>query len=184
MKDVVTKHPNAKGLLIGGFNIDSGSRVGCEEYEYYLSLKQLIQRYQIEQNIIFTEYLKNIPEVLSDLDIVVHASCTPEPFGLVIIEAMAAGKPVVATNAGGVPEIIQDGKNGLLVPLRDAATMADAINLLAGNPDMSKRIGASAIRRVDDKFTADRQAQEVQSLYSTLLGQSRTKYFLHQGPLQ
>lgn len=170
MKHVATGCPDAKGLLIGGFNLNSGPRPGSIEFEYASSLKQLAHHYGIEDKIIFTGYLNNMPEIIADLDIVVHASCTPEPFGLVIIEAMAAGKPVVATNAGGVPDIIQDGINGTLVPMRNADAMADAILDLLADPGKVKRMGRAAQKRVADAFTHIRQAQAVQALYQRLLG--------------
>ena len=169
MKDVATGCPNVKGLLIGGFNLNSGPRPGSIEFEYASSLKQLAHYHGIEDKIIFTGYLDNMPEIIADLDIVVHASCTPEPFGLVIIEAMAAGKPVVATNAGGVPDIIQDGINGTLVPMRNADAMADAILDLLADPAKVKRMGRAAQKRVADAFTHIRQAQAVQALYQRLL---------------
>jgi glycosyltransferase involved in cell wall biosynthesis len=173
MKDVATGYPNVKGLLIGGFDLNSGPRPGSIEFEYATSLKQLARHHRIEDKIIFTGYLNNMPAIISDLDIVVHASCTPEPFGLVIIEAMAAGKPVVATNAGGVPDIIQNDINGMLVPMRDADAMAHAILHLLADPAKVQRMGRSARKRVTDSFSNVRQVQALQTLYIRLLGRQR-----------
>ena len=75
--------------------------------------------------VIFTGFRQDIPEIMALLDILVLAS-EKEPFGRVLIEAMACGKPVVATNAGGVPEIAEDGKTGILVPPKDSRAMAAA----------------------------------------------------------
>lgn len=170
MKDVIDAHPNAKAFLIGGFNLDTGPQPGSIEFDYYQSLLRIIRHYDLNDKFIFTGYLNNVPDVIASLDIVVHASCTPEPFGLVIIEAMAAGKPVVATDAGGVPDIIQDGKNGILVPMRDATAMAGAIRQLAESPEWAMKMGAAAKRRIADQFTIGRQIAAVQALYARLLG--------------
>lgn len=71
----------------------------------------------------------------------VHASTTGEPFGQVIAEGMAAGKPVVATRGGPVPEIVQEGVTGLLVPVGDAPGMAEAIMQLLSEPDRAQQMG-------------------------------------------
>ena len=73
------------------------------------------------------------------LDILVHASITGEPFGQVITEGMAAGKPVIATRGGGVPEIITHGETGLLIPMGDADALASELTSLLDNPGKKER---------------------------------------------
>jgi glycosyltransferase involved in cell wall biosynthesis len=92
------------------------------------------------------------------LDIVVHASTEPEPFGLVIAEALACGKAVIVSAAGGAAELVDDGTDAVTVVPGDTAALARAIERLAGDPFMRAQIGAagraSAVRRFDpDVFT-------------------------------
>ena len=106
---------------------------------------------------------------MAALDVVVHASSQPEPFGLVVIEGMAAGKPVVATAAGGVLDIIQDGVNGLLVPCKDSKAMARAIIKILSDRDKAEQIGNAARQRIFEKFTVQHQVTSVQNLYDSIL---------------
>jgi glycosyltransferase involved in cell wall biosynthesis len=106
---------------------------------------------------------------------VVHTSIIPEPFGLVIIEGMASGKPVVATAAGGVLDIIEDGLNGLLVPCGDAKAISRAILQIISDPDRAKQLGMAARRRVAEKFTIQRQVMATQKLYDVILANSQGK---------
>jgi glycosyltransferase involved in cell wall biosynthesis len=72
----------------------------------------------------------DVPRLLAACDVVVHASVLAEPFGRVLVEAMLAGRPVVATDAGGVPEVVTDGETGVLVPPGDAYALGDALTSL------------------------------------------------------
>ncbi|TMB00956.1 MAG: glycosyltransferase family 4 protein [Deltaproteobacteria bacterium] len=112
----------------------------------------------------------DIPDLLSALDVVVHASVLPEPFGRILIEAMALGKPVVASNAGGVPEIVVDGRTGVLVPPRDDAALARALGMLLRDPARRARMGAEARERVREHFSVERFARAMQGIYAEMLG--------------
>jgi len=112
----------------------------------------------------------DVPDVLSALDVVVHASVLPEPFGRILIEAMAVGRPVVASNADGVPEIVVDGQTGLLVPPRDHAALARALGTLLRDPARRARMGADARERVREHFSVERFAQAMQGVYAEMLG--------------
>ena len=80
------------------------------------------------------------------LDVVVHASTEPEPFGLVIAEAMACGRPVIASRAGGAAEIVEPGVDGLSFSPGDVGQLAGAIARLAADPDERRRLGEAAAR--------------------------------------
>ena len=118
---------------------------------------------------IFTGFRRDVRRILSALDVVVLSSSAPEPFGRVVIEGMAAGKPVVATAAGGVPEIITDGVDGLLVPAKDSKAMARAITWLLSNPECAKKMGAAARQRVVQDFTVTLHVAKIQSVYDAIL---------------
>jgi len=92
-----------------------------------------------------------------------------EAFGVVYMEAMAYGKPVIACRGEGIAEIVEDGKNAVLVPPKDSEAVAEAINSLIENPDMARRIG-DAGRQLASQFTWRRNAEQVLSIYREVTG--------------
>jgi glycosyltransferase involved in cell wall biosynthesis len=153
-------------LIVGEVWNDKGGK----NHRYYKRLKSLVRSLDIDDKIIFTGFRSDIPRFISAFDIVVLASSEPEPFGLVVIEGMAAGKPVIATASGGILDIIEDGVNGLLVPCKDSKAMAEAILEIVFNKDKAQRMGLAARRRVAERFTMERQIKAVEELYDSLLG--------------
>ena len=111
-----------------------------------------------------------MPDVYRALDVLVLASAEPEPFGLVLIEAMATGKPVIATRQGGPLEIVQDGVTGLLVPPRNPRALADAMRALIDDPAAARRMGEAGRRRAVERYGADRYVERIQVIYEELLG--------------
>ena len=97
--------------------------------------------------------------------IFVFPSLWHEPFGIPVIEAMAAGLPVVATRAGALPEVVVDGETGILVERGDSAGLADAIGTLLADPQLRQRMGAAGRRRVQQLFTWDRSVARLERLY-------------------
>jgi glycogen(starch) synthase len=87
-------------------------------------------------------------------DIVLYPSVMPEPFGIVTIEAMARGRPLIVSDAGGLPEIVEHGVSGLVVPRGSVDALADAIAELWGDPDKARRLGQAARARVAARFRA------------------------------
>ncbi|MGA2728581.1 MAG: glycosyltransferase family 4 protein [Terracidiphilus sp.] len=140
------------------------------EREYEQQLHELCERLGVVEAVEFVGFVENVPERIAQLDIVVHASTSGEPFGQVIIEGMAEQKPVVATNGGGVPEIVQDGVTGLLVPMGDAVAMANAIDFLLRNPLIAKEMGARGRERALSQFTIQMTARKVEAVYDQVLG--------------
>ena len=161
---VLQRFPNVRFQIIGSalFN-DSG-------YETYV--RQLVSSLNLEEVVEFTGFVTDVEQRIAKLDLLVHASPTPEPFGQVVVEGLAAGKPVVATNAGGIPEIIVHNESGLLVPPGDVARMADAICCLLAEPELARSLAARGRARVAQLFTIQRTARQVEKVYATLLGLS------------
>jgi glycosyltransferase involved in cell wall biosynthesis len=111
----------------------------------------------------------DMPGVYAALDVVVHASTYPEPFGNVILEAMAAGKPVVASNQGGPKEICIDQQTALLVPPNDPEKLAEAILKLIQNPELARKMGNEG-RKCAEQFYAQRLCvKSIESIYKELL---------------
>ena len=106
---------------------------------------------------------------MAALDVLVLPSLQPEPFGLVVLEAMAAGCPVIATNHGGPVEVIEDGVTGVLVPPTDPGPMAEALLMLLREPDRARAIGIRGRAQCLHLYTAQHTAREVMNHYATLL---------------
>ena len=163
--EVAKQHRDVKALIIGGVE----DRIASDRNRQYLDkLHALVKSFQLEERIIFSGFRSDVPRIMSALDVVVHASSEPEPFGLVVIEGMAAGKPVVATAAGGVLDIIEDGVNGLLVPCKDSKAMAQAIIKILSDRDKAEQMGNAARQRILDNFTVEQQVTAVQKVYDSL----------------
>jgi glycosyltransferase involved in cell wall biosynthesis len=101
--------------------------------------------------------------------VVVHASTEPEPFGRVIVEAQACGRPVIATQAGGAAELIDDGVNALGVPLRDSDALANAMERLADDADLRTKLGDAGRESAVAFFSRPRLGREIVGLYDGLL---------------
>ena len=156
-----------KGLIVGGLEDNVSKK---KNQEYLEKLKCKIKDLKLSDRISFTGHRNDIHKILYLLDVVVHASSNPEPFGLVIIEGMAAKKPVIATAAGGVLDIIEDKVNGILVPCKDSVAMAKAILRVVKNKEESRRISMAGYNRVIESFSVDRQIKSVEKIYKTILG--------------
>ncbi len=102
-------------------------------------------------------------------DVFVMSSVT-EGLGTSALDAMASGRPVVATRAGGLSEVVDDGYTGLLVPVRDAPALAAAIIRLLKDADWRHRCGRMALERARQRFTADRMVDETVAVYEDLVG--------------
>jgi glycosyltransferase involved in cell wall biosynthesis len=115
----------------------------------------------------------DLPQVLAAADVVVHCSVKPEPFGRVIIEGMAAGRPVVASALGGAAEIIADGQDGRLTPAGDPAALAAALLRLLDDPREAERLGQAARRTVAQRYQVGAHVQAVLAFYERVLAERR-----------
>lgn len=154
------KFPKVRFLIVGAPLF--------REFDYEASLRELAKSRGLESVVEFTGHRDDVPQIMRDLDIVVHASTVGEPLGQVIIEGMAAGRPVVATRGGGTPEIVVEGVTGFLVPMGDAAAIAGAVERLARDPALRASMGANGHRRVVEHFTIEQTASKVQEVYRKL----------------
>ncbi len=124
----------------------------------------------IDGRVIFTGWRDDMPALLNAMDVLVVAS-ENEPFGRVIIEAMACGKPLIAFRSGGPAEIIEHEKTGLLVEPFDVAAMADAVARLLSDRTEAAAFGQRGREVACERFSAEAHAREVQNLYARLLGE-------------
>lgn len=132
-------------------------------------LRRLIAGHGLAERVGITGFMDDPADAMRALDIVVHASTQPEPFGLVIAEAMACGRPVIATAAGGAAEIVDDGTDALTVPPSDPQALADAIRRLAADPELRVRMGAAGRAKAERRSDRARLAAEVIPIYRALV---------------
>jgi glycosyltransferase involved in cell wall biosynthesis len=140
------------------------------EAAYETRLREMVRELGLEDCTEFSGFRADVQELIERLTILVHASTTGEPFGQVVIEGMAAGKPVVATNGGGIPEIVVDGVTGMLVPMGEASPMAEAIVRLLADPASAEAMGRAGRQRVASHFTIRHTARKLEAIYETIPG--------------
>jgi glycosyltransferase involved in cell wall biosynthesis len=138
------------------------------EQDYESSLVDLVRTLGIADRVEFVGFREDVPAELERLDIFVHASIIPEPFGQVIIEAMAAGLAVIAGGAGGPVEIITDGVDGLFHKPGDAHDLASVMQLLAKDPELRQRLGEAARASVE-RFRPEQIANDLMMIYYDVL---------------
>jgi glycosyltransferase involved in cell wall biosynthesis len=155
------------------FAVVGGPIVGLDAYES--ELKAQAARLGVSDRVCFTGWRfgpEMMPDVHRALAVLVLASVEPEPFGLVLLEAMATATPVIATAAGGPIEICVDGETGLLVPPRDAAALARAITALVRDPARAHAMGEAGRRRVLACYSAERYVAGIEAVYRSVLAAS------------
>lgn len=131
-------------------------------------LKDNTRKNKVHKHVIFTGERRDIPDILSCIDIFVMPSVA-EGLPNALLEAMAMGKPVVATKVGGIPEVIQNGINGLLVPPHDAGSLAEAIISLIDNDNLAKKIGQASREFILEHYSIRSTVHKWQSLYISIL---------------
>lgn len=135
--------------------------------DYPSQLRALAARLAVEDRVLFLGHREDPLTVLSAMDVVVNCS-RDEPFGRVLIEAMACGRPVVAFRSGAVPEIVRDGQTGLLVPYSDTEALAQAVFSLLRDPARAAAYGAAGRRRVAERFRLDATTRSVEAVFAQL----------------
>ncbi len=156
LAQVHSRHP-VRCLVIGG---------GRRQPE----MEDMVRDLSLGQWVNFLGYRDDIPDLLAALDIFVLPSHS-EGISRSLLEAMAMGLPVVVSEAGGSPEVVQHEVNGLLVPVKDSSALAGALLRLLENPGWAKQLGLAASRRVADHFSLARLGQELNEMYDELVRQ-------------
>ena len=119
----------------------------------------------------FHGFVQEMTEAVAGLDVLVQPS-RAENLPLAVLQAMAAGLPVIATRVGGIPEVVVDGETGILVEPDDPEAIADALDSLAANPERRRKLGEAGRERVREHFSADGMARRTLALYEELCGSS------------
>jgi len=148
-------YPNIRLILVG----DGDQRE---------RLTKLGQQLGVAEKIMFVGTQKDVRRYLSLLDVFVLPSLQ-EALSISLIEAMAMGKAVLATNVGGIPEVVTDGEDGLLVPSHNEQRLAEGIRVLIENKPLADRLGSSARRKVEEKFDLNTSVHRLEQIYYELL---------------
>ncbi len=138
------------------------------DFSYLRECQDKADEFGIKDRVIFAGQLENVSQILNASDIFVLPSLF-EAFPRSVIEAMAAGKPVIATNVGGCSEAIEDKISGFLVPARDSCALADKILLLTKNKNLRMKIGSEARYRAEKMFEIGDKAKQTEKLYYEVL---------------
>ena len=160
VKLVLAEEPQTTFLLVGG-----GPLLG--------EMKQMAQTLGISEHIVFTGPRTDSLRLMAAAALVTLSSVS-EALGLSILEAMALGLPVVGTSVGGIPEVVTNGVNGLLVEPENPASLAQGILVLCRSPELRKRLGSRANETVRQRFSADRMVARVEAVYDHVLASKRS----------
>jgi glycosyltransferase involved in cell wall biosynthesis len=155
----VARLPEAR-LVLAGRDLEQG---GAFQDELERESELLGIRERVEFG-----FHDDVPALLETLDVVALPSWT-EGLPLVLLEAMARGRPVVATPVGGTPELVTDGETGLLVPPRDPEALAAALRRVLDDPELARRLGEAARARVAERFSAAEQERRILALYDDVV---------------
>jgi len=153
--------PDVRFLLVGD---------GELRPEIELQIKEL----KLEKHVLLTGFRQDVPRLVAAMDIVVLSSHL-EGLGTSLLDAMAMARPVVATRVGGIPEMVEDGVNGLLVPPLDPSALADALIDLIRRPEERQRMGQAGRTRMLEKFSAEAMVSSTEAVYRMILEQKGIK---------
>jgi glycosyltransferase involved in cell wall biosynthesis len=138
------------------------------------SLEKVANDLRIGSSVRFAGWKHDLATVYGAMDVVALTSRN-EGTPVALIEAMAAGLPVVATAVGGVPDVVEHNENGLLIPSGEPMSLADALHRVASDDELCRRLGAAGRRDVALRFRSQRLVNDVAGLYSELLNQRRSR---------
>jgi glycosyltransferase involved in cell wall biosynthesis len=156
---VIRAIPDARFLILG-------------EGERRDSLERLIRDHHLEKHVLLPGFRTDVLGCIKAFDLYVTSSVS-EGLGTSLLDAMACSRAVVGTRAGGIPEIIEDGRTGVLVEPRDHAALASQIVRLLNDPELRRRMGAAGLARVAERFTVERMVAETAAVYERVAGRPR-----------
>ncbi len=159
--EISTRYPQTRFWVVG-------DDLFGDHPDYVAALHRQVCSRGLANQVSFFGYRSEIPNIIAGMAaVVVPSDC--EPFGRVVIEAMAMGKPVIATRAGGPMEIIEDGKDGILISPGAVGELSAAMDELVSEPQLGSRLGAAAREHVVGKFDIQRTAKAICEIYHELV---------------
>ena len=151
---------NVKLIIIGGYKKD--------DEEYFLKIKSLIEDLSLQKDVFFTGMLPDVHEALNSLDLLVLLSLE-ERCSRTLLEGLACGKAIVATRVGGNPEIVRDGKNGLLIEPENESQFADSVLKLLKDDSLRQKMGERGRSLAEDNFNISKNIEKMRKLYIGLM---------------
>lgn len=161
--EIIKTYPKAHFMIVGSEVFED-----VKEAEYGREINGLIKNNGLDEKIVLTGFRYDIPQILKALDVLVIPS-EVETFGMVVLEAMAAGVPVVSCAKGGPREIIKDGENGFIINDQTLSELAQRVIFLIENPQIRKTMGLNGMRHVAAHYQIGNQVEKIESLYLSLL---------------
>lgn len=155
LEDVLPRHPNLRVLIFGRGPLES-------------ELKQIIADHGLSAHVCMMGFVDNLPQILGCLDLLIHPA-DMEGLGVALLQAAAARVPIIASRSGGMPEVVRDGENGLLIAPGDVPALAAAINRLLDDADLRRRAGAAGRALILREFSTDVMCEGNLAVYRKML---------------
>lgn len=162
---VIREIPDARFVIVGQGELES-------------ALQKQIRDHRLERHVILAGFRPDVLSLHKGFDVFVMSSVT-EGLGTSLLDAMASARPIVATRTGGIPEVVEDGETGLLVPPRNPQALAHAIVRLLRDEPLRQRMAAAGLVRVRAHFSADRMVQQTLDVYARLVDRRRAAGTAH-----
>lgn len=165
MREIVTTHPQAHCLIVGAI----------ADPAYRARLEKLIVELGLSSNVRFLGYQRYPAALMAQMDLIVHASIEPEPFGIVILEAMSLAKPVIASRLGGPTDIVLDGITGFLTQAGDPTALSARVCELLSDRQLAATLARAGYQRFLDQFTSQINIAHLQEIYARLAKRSNSQ---------
>jgi glycosyltransferase involved in cell wall biosynthesis len=140
---------------------------------YQAALQARLLDLGLDRAVRWTGFREDVPRIMTACDVIVHASIQPEPLGVVIMEGLAARRPVICTSGGGTEEMVTHNETGLVVPPGNPGALAEAVNKLLSDPPLRVQMGNKGREVVETRFTHDRRVQIFLKVFREIVGASR-----------
>jgi len=157
------RFPGIVCLVVGGVRRARGNEGAADRYAE--RLRETVAGRGLADAVRFLGERQDVPDLVGALDVLLHTSIRPEPFGRVVLEGMALARPVVAARGGGIPDIVVDGETGFVVPPGDASALADAVAALAADPERAAAMGRRGQARLESQFSVARQVDVLRRIW-------------------
>ena len=163
LRIIKERFPDVVLVLAGTKNIIDWTLTQQKDIAYMVSL---VKSLDLKDNILIDAFpLVDMPKLYSASSVCIYPSTASEPFGLTMLEALASARPIIVTKAGGMPEIIKDGINGFIVPVKDFESLASRIVQLLADKELRDRLGYTGRQMVEQQYTKEIIAENTLGLY-------------------
>ncbi|MFC1621654.1 glycosyltransferase family 4 protein [Candidatus Omnitrophota bacterium] len=167
LKRIKERFPDAMLILAGTKNIIDWASTQQKDIAYMVNL---VDFFDLRKNVLIEAFkLEDMPRLYAASTVCVYPSSACEPFGLTMLEALSSGKPMVVTETGGMPEIIKDGINGFVVPIKDFESLASRTIQLFSDNDLRERFGYTGRQMVEQNFTKEIVTKKTLEMYRNLM---------------